>query len=103
MNNLRIIITENALNFLSDKKAREITVDLITSKQCCGSGLPTSDTYIGSPRRRERDHNVFEEEGLKINIDKSLEFQDDLCTIDLVNLIFTKSLVSNFLDYNKLI
>lgn len=103
MSNLRIKITEDALNFLSEKKAREITVDLITSKQCCGSGLPTSDTYIGSPRRKEIERHVFEEDGIKINVDKALSFKDDLCTIDLVNLIFTKSLVSNFLDYDKLI
>lgn len=100
---MKIKITDDALKYLSEKNASEVTVDYVTSKQCCGSGLPSSDTYISSPKRSERQYEVFEKGGLKINIDQSLKFKDDVCIIDLVNLIFTKSLVSNFLDYNKLI
>lgn len=100
---MKIKITEDAFEFLKDKRAKEITIDYITSKQCCGSGLPSSDTYIGVPRRSDRDYFIFLNNGIKINIDKSLKFKDDLCVIDLVKLLFTKSLVSNFLDYDKLI
>lgn len=100
---MKVKFTEDALNFLRDKNASEITIDLVNSKQCCGSGLPSSDTYLGAPKNSTRDYDVLNQDDIKINIDKSLKFKDDICSINLVKLVFTKSLVANFLDYDKLI
>lgn len=100
---MKVKFTEDALNFLSDKNASEITIDLVISKQCCGSGMPSSDIYLGSSKRRDKIYDIIEKDNLKINMDKSLKFKDDLCIIDLVKLLFTKTLTANFLDYDKLI
>ncbi|MBS4882211.1 MAG: hypothetical protein KHZ82_04000, partial [Peptoniphilus harei] len=70
---MKIKITDDALKYLSEKNASEVTVDYVTSKQCCGSGMPSSDTYISSPRRSGRQYEVFEKDDLKIINDGNFE------------------------------
>lgn len=100
---MQVEITEDALNFLLDKNANEITIDYVNSKQCCGSGLPSSDTYIGPFKRRKHEYKVINCDNFKVNVDKLLIFKEDIIKIDLIKFAFTKTLTSNFLDYNKLI
>ena len=103
MSNLKINISQDALDFLEKKSEKDIFIDKVISKQCCGSGLPESEVYLGSSKRRDIDYNIFDYLDLKIYIDKELIFIDDICNIVLEKYAFTKTLRADFLDYKKLI
>ncbi|MDU2373149.1 MAG: hypothetical protein E7D52_01245 [Peptoniphilus harei] len=103
MSNLKVNLSKEVLDFLEEKNTAIITLDRITNKSCCGSGLPSSDVYIGPSKRRNKNYSVFEENNTEVFIDKELIFVDDICNIDIVKFPFTKTLVANFLDYKRLI
>lgn len=100
---MKINLSKEALRYLEEKNATIITIDKFTSKTCCGSGLPSSDVYIGPSKRRNKNYSVFEENNIKVFIDKELFFVDDICNIDIVKFPISKDLVANFLDYKRLI
>ena len=100
---MRSNISKEVLRYLEEKNATIITIDKFTSKSCCGSGLPSCDVYMGSSKRRNKNYSVFEENNIKVFIDKELFFVDDICNIDIVKLPFTKAFAANFLDYKRLI
>lgn len=100
---MKINLSKDALDFLEEKNTAIITLDRIINKSCCGSGLPSCDVYMGSSKRRNKNYSVFKENNIKVFIDKELFFVDDICNIDIVKLPFTKALVTNFLDYKRLI
>ena len=100
---MKINISKEALAYLKEKNEEIITIDKITSKSCCGSGFPSCDVYMSSSKRRNKNYSVFEENNIKVFIDKELFFVDNICNIELVKFPFTKTLVANFLDYNRLI
>lgn len=103
MSDLKINISKEALAYLKEKNEGIITIDKITSKSCCGSGLPSSDVYIGPSKRRNINYSILKENNTEVFIDKELFFVDDICNIDIVKFPFTKTLVANFLDYKRLI
>lgn len=100
---MKIHLSDDLLEYLRDKGATVITVDKITSKSCCGSGLPSSDVYLGQSKRKDKKYNIYEVNNVEVFIDKDLFFIDDIRNIELLNLPLTKSLTANFLDYKKLI
>lgn len=100
---MKVNLSKEVLDFLEEKNTAIITLDRITNKSCCGSGLPSSDVYIGPSKRRNKNYSVFEENNTEVFIDKELIFVDDICNIDIVKFPFTKTLVANFLDYKRLI
>lgn len=100
---MKVNLSKEVLDFLKEKNTATITLDRITNKSCCGSGLPSSDVYIGPSKRRNKNYSVFEENNIEVFIDKELFFVDDICNIDIVKLPLTKALVANFLDYKRLI
>nr|WP_230204193.1 hypothetical protein [Peptoniphilus phoceensis] len=103
MSNLKINISKDVLDFLEKKSEKDIFIDKVSSKQCCASGLPESEVYLGSSKRRDKDYNIFDYLNYKIYIDKELIFIDDICNIVLEKYAFTKTLRADFLDYKKLI
>lgn len=100
---MKINISKDALDFLQQKSAKDIIIDKTTSSQCCASGLPESEVYIGSSKRRDKDYDVFTCMDYKVYIDKELIFIDDICNIVLEKYAFNKRLRADFLDYKKLI
>lgn len=100
---MKVHLSDDVIDYLRAKEATVITIDMITSKSCCGSGLPSSDEYLGQSKRKDKKYNVYEVNNVEVFIDKNLFFIDDICNIELVNLPLTKSLAANFLDYKKLI
>lgn len=94
---MKFEITEDAIKYLKEKNAKEITISLVKSNSCCGIMSNEKSIYIGQPREN-KPFKTIRFENFVFYIDVFLKFYDDLIKIYIEKFLFTKTLQVENID-----